>query len=438
MNTKSTYRLVSIFLILLGVAFLSTLSILGIETAGRNIPQPDLIADYFTALTWTIALGLSILFWPVSTQHKRALLTIWLAKIFVTLGVMLFYEYNYGLDAYGYFYSTRTGEFALEDFVFGEGTTNMINLARFHQYFIADSYHAMKVTSAMIGMVAVYIFYRAATLFLKRDDLRIFYAIALYPTILFWSSILGKDPIMFMGVALYAYGVVGWQLSGKLQYVLLGALGVWIAAFIRLWYAPILVAPLAVFFIIGTKNLFARILFIGIVVSAFLVSFSLFAERFSLETTEDLVTTTDKISSSWTHGGSGQEISGGVTSVGKMVAFAPIGSFTALFRPLPGEVLNPFGLLSGLENFVLLWLTFLAIKRSTLKELKEPIILWAVALVLGWSIIYGFVSFQNLGSAVRFKLQILPVLLGVVLYLSRHRSKQDLSTHSTKHRTPVG
>jgi len=275
----------------------------------------------------------------------------------------------------------------------------------------------------MIGMIAIYIFYRAAVLFLKYDDLRFFYVLALYPSILFWSSILGKDPIMLIGVALYVYGVVGWGSSGKLQYLLWGALGVWIASFIRLWYAPILLAPLAVFFILGTKNIFAKIVFIGIVAVAFLFSFSLFAERFSIETTQDLVATTDTISSSWTHGGSGQEISGGITSVSSMLAFAPIGSFTALFRPLPGEVLNAFGLLSGLENFILLWLTFLAIKRSKLKDLKEPLVLWALVFIMGWSIIYGFVSFQNLGSAVRFKLQILPVLLGLILYLSRHRDK---------------
>jgi hypothetical protein len=422
MNTKSTYRLVSIFLILLGFAFLSALSILGIETAGRNIPQPDLLTDYFTALAWAMSLGLSIILWPVPKPHKQALGIVWLAKIFVMLGVMLFYEYNYSLDAGGYFYSAKTGYFAWEDFVFGEGTTNMFNLARFHQqYFIADSYHAMKVTSAMIGMVAVYIFYRAAILFLKRDDLRIFYAIALYPSILFWSSILGKDPLMLIGVALYVYGIVGWQQSGGVRYIGWGALGIWIASFMRLWYGVILVAPLAVFFIKGTKNPLTKILFIGLVIAGFLSSFSMFSERFSVETTEDLVATTDKISGSWGYGGSGQQISGGVTSVGKMVAFAPIGSFTALFRPLPGEVLNPFGLFSGLENLVLLWLLFRAMKRTKFKELKEPLILWALALVIGWSVIYGFVSFQNLGSAVRFKLQILPVLLGLLLYLARTR-----------------
>ncbi|OQW92731.1 MAG: hypothetical protein BWK78_00795 [Thiotrichaceae bacterium IS1] len=424
MSNKISKILAYSFILLLGMVALLTLSILGVEVAGRNIPQMDLIMDYITALAWAIVLEISILFWPVPTQHKHFLLMIWLAKIFMTLGVMLFYEYNYVLDAYYYFYSSKMGEFAWQDFQFGAGTINVVNLVRLHQYFIADSYHTLKVTTAMIGMVSIYIFYRAAIIFLKNDDFRILYAIALYPSILFWSSILGKDPIMLLGIALYVYGVVGWQLSsGKWQYLYLlwGTLGVWIASFMRLWYAPILLAPLAVFFIIGAKNFFAKILLVGIVASAFLVSFSMFAERFSIETGQDLVLTTDKISSSWTHGGSAQEIKGGLSSMGDMLAFIPIGSFTALFRPLPGEVLNPFGLLAGIEDIILLSLLAVAIKRTRWAELKEPLILWAIITIMAWATMYGFASYQNLGSAVRYRLQILPILLGVLFYLSRHR-----------------
>ncbi|EDN70405.1 conserved hypothetical protein, membrane [Beggiatoa sp. PS] len=424
MKAKSGKKIITLaylFLIILGIVALSTLGILGIETAGRNIPQQDLIADYFTALAWAIALALSILFWPVPTRHKRVLSIVWLAKIFVTLGVMLFYEYNYGLDAYNYFYSAKTGDFAWQDFEFGVGTPNMINLARLHQYFIADSYHALKVTSAMVGMIAIYIFYRAAVLFLKREEIQIFYVLALYPTILFWSSILGKDPIMLIGVALYVYGVVGWENSGKLQYLLWGALGVWIASFIRLWYAPILLAPLAVFFVLGKRNFFVKIAFIGIIITAFLFSFSLFAERFSIETTQDVVSTTGTISENFSTGGSGQEIEGGFSGISSMLLFAPLGIFTAFFRPLLAEVLNPFGMIAGLENSVLLFFFILAIKRTKLKELKEPLIAWAIALVIIWGIVYGPVSYGNLGTAVRYKLQVLPILLGLSLYLSRIR-----------------
>jgi hypothetical protein len=395
-----------------------------VRAAGHRIPQPDMIGDYFIAFIWALVLLLSILFWPVSFQHKRALIIVWLIKIFVTLGFMLFYESHYGLDAYSYFYHGSRESFAWEYFEFGVGTENINNLARLHQYIIPNSYHALKVSCAMMGMVAVYIFYRAICLFWRHDDVRIFYVLALYPSILFWSSILGKDPIMFVGVALYAYAVVGWQQFGRMRYLLWGALGVWLASFIRLWYAPILLAPLAVFMIIQSGRFYLKVIFLVIVATAFIFSWSLFAEQFSIESSQDLVSTTDTISSSWGSGGSGQQISGGITSIGSMLAFMPIGSFTALFRPLPGEVLNPFGLLAGLENFILLFMFILAIKRTQWKELKEePLLLWAIVTVMIWGTIYGFVSFQNLGSAVRFKLQILPILLALLVYLARDRNK---------------
>ena len=105
-----------------------------------------------------------------------------------------------------------------------------------------------------------------------------------------------------------------------------------------------------------------------------------------------------------------------------MARFAPLGAFTALFRPLPGELFNPLGLLASLENLVLLALVFLAIKRAKWRDIKQPLILWAITLILIWSVVYGFASSQNLGAAVRWKLQILPLLVGLLCYLGRRRS----------------
>jgi hypothetical protein len=100
-----------------------------------------------------------------------------------------------------------------------------------------------------------------------------------------------------------------------------------------------------------------------------------------------------------------------------MIKFAPVGMFTALFRPLPGEILNPFGLFAGLENLLMLWLLVAAIRKEGMAIFKEPIVTWAVSLVMVWSFLYGFISYQNLGSAARFKLQILPVLFSLSVYL---------------------
>jgi hypothetical protein len=46
---------------------------------------------------------------------------------------------------------------------------------------------------------------------------------------------------------------------------------------------------------------------------------------------------------------------------------------------------------------------------------------WAVLLIVVWAAAYGFVSYQNLGGAVRYRLQILPVLVGLLLYIVASR-----------------
>ena len=105
-----------------------------------------------------------------------------------------------------------------------------------------------------------------------------------------------------------------------------------------------------------------------------------------------------------------------------MVAFLPVGMFTALFRPLPGEVLNVFGFFASLENMATLGLLWLAIKRTRWEELKEPVVTWALSLVVAWSTVYAFVSGYNLGTASRYRLQILPVMICLLVYLARRRS----------------
>jgi hypothetical protein len=117
------------------------------------------------------------------------------------------------------------------------------------------------------------------------------------------------------------------------------------------------------------------------------------------------------MSKSWARGGSTLG-SPGFTTLAGMFTFSPMGMFTALFRPLPGEVFNAFGLVAGLENALLLALCIRAFRKVKFRGIRENLC-WsfAFALILTWAFFYGFISYQNLGSAVRFKLQILPVIL---------------------------
>lgn len=406
---------------------------------GHRIPQPDLQGDYVDAFTWAVVLGASIFIWPVPSQDKRILLRLWIVRCFVTLGFMLLYENNYGLDAYHYFAESTGYEVPWHRVGLGAGTINVIALCWLHNRILPTSYHTLKVSFSMLGLLAVYTSYRSAELFFNLKNSTLLYILGLFPSILFWSSILGKDPIVILGISLYVYGVVGWYRLKQWRYLVPLALGIAIAMFIRVWLGPILLFPLVIFAWGGIRGTLPRLAFAGLTIGAFLFTLYQFNNYFGLETAEDAIAKTNTLSRSWSHGGSGQTAQE-FTSIGKIIAFAPLGIFTALFRPLPGEVMNPFGLLAGLENLLLLSLSWRGLKQIHWQTLKDPLVIWAILLILSWSTIYGFISFQNLGSGVRFKLQILPIFLTLLLYLvsKAKRVRQrlvrpNLATKSNSH-----
>jgi hypothetical protein len=278
----------------------------------------------------------------------------------------------------------------------------------------------VKITFAMIGLVAVYVFYRAAVIYLEQQDLKIFYFVALFPSVLFWSSILGKDPLVLLGIALYAYGVMGFYRKRQWRYILVLAVGVSAAMTIRSWLGPILVAPTAVFAVRGLRGAVTRVVFTVMLIAGTWYSTTKLQQTFGIERKEDVVRFAGSVSQSWNFGGSAARVNE-LNSFAQMVASFPYGAFTALFRPLPREIRTLFGELAGLENLLLLIVVGRAVIRTRWRELKDPGLLWAILCILTWSAAYSVISPQNLGSAVRFKLQILPILLYLVLYLGRNR-----------------
>lgn len=394
--------------------------------SGQSIPQEDMATDYVIGIGWAVVLGISIFFWPVSSVNKKLLLWGWLAKVVMTLGLMLLYESHYGLDAYWYFEESRTGVVSWEGFDPESVNNIIINLARLHQYIGIDSYHAIKITFSMLGLIGIFLYYRASVNFLKREDSKIFLLFALFPGILFWSSTLGKDPVVFLGIAIYVYGVVGFYKLNHLRYLVAIALGVTIAVFIRQWLGPIMIFPLSVLFISSLSSVRLKLIFIVFTMFAIWISIGPFIERFKIDVFQDLLLHAEGISKGYinTPTGSTQNINIDLTNIEGVISFLPVGAFTALFRPLPGEVLNPFGLIAGLESFLLLVLLWLSIKRARFRELKEPLVMWAILFILTWALVHGIVSSTNFGVAVRYRLQILPLLLGLLLYLGRRRPKQ--------------
>jgi hypothetical protein len=382
----------------------------------------DMGADYRDGVITALVLLVLINTWPIPSAHRRILMLLWLVRIGVTLGVMLAFEAGYVLDAKAYY----LGGLSLNDpaalLEFGEGTDNIRALVGLLSY-ITDSYSAQKVIFSYVGLIAVYIFFRAAAVCLDQEKIVTLYALGLMPSLMFWSSILGKDPIVLLGIAIYCYGAASLIVRQKVSMLVYVAVGLFIASSIRTWLGIIFITPVIVTYVmVGRSPVVMKVIFLLIAIPGFLVTLQSFSGSFNLESTQDLVTTTDQIATSWAHGGSAQRIEGGFSSIWSMIAFMPSGSFTALFRPLPFEIMNPFGIMAGLENAFILSLFVIGLMRRGFGWIRHPILFWALATLVIWSAAYGFASYQNLGTAFRFRAQVAPILLLLGLYLTyEHR-----------------
>lgn len=395
---------------------------------GERIPQADIKADYLTGLFWAVFLGAAIFAWPVRREDKKALLWIWLAKCVLMLGLMLFYEHHYQIDSFGLFSGARFGPGQWKKMEL-MGSLPVVFITWLHQNIFLNSFHAVKVSFGMIGLAGIYIFYRAAIAFLREEKILLLYIFAFFPSLFFWSSILGKEPLMLLAVAIYCYGIIKWYRSDSARYLIIMVLGLGLAAFVRVWLGIILAIPFLVFSFMRLKNMTIKIISVFLVILALIFFTRVCMLHFNIRSLKALPHYATQKCHDFSRGGSVKDINRvKFRSVWDMIRFVPKGMFTALFRPLPGEVNNIFGIIAGLEDALLIILFALALKRTRWRKLIDPFFIWAISLVVIWAAAYGFIGF-NLGTIYRYRVQILPIFLGLILYqiyANRSKNAQDI------------
>lgn len=396
-----------------------------IRTWGRHILESNVDVGYLLSMMWATVLAVVIVFLPVRIEDKPRLLLLWAVKIGVTLGVMLLYEYLYGLDAYWYSWAAQRPERPSEGMEGYRGGTGAILLLSWWLNKLGpESFHALKLSYSFIGLLGVYILYRAAGI-ARPVTPRLLYTLAFFPTVLFWSSTLGKDATVFFGIAIATLGSMGiLRHRGWHYWIILGA-GITLAAWIRTWLAPLLLAPVLWASFAGSWGWGRRLVAAGLTMIALVAARDQIIARapsLSGRGVVDAVRTLSSDETSW-KGGSARKLPR-IESPGSLAAYVPVATFTGLFRPLPGEVLNPFGVLFGLENLLLVILLVLAIRRSRWRDVQDPVVQWAIVYLLGWGALHGLTVY-NYGALVRFKLQASPVLLCLLLHLSQKRSRVE-------------
>jgi len=344
----------------------------------------------------------------------------WLVKCFVALVVMLPYEQQYwGLDCWTYFERAHAG---LAEIVpsLGRGGSEVVEgLGALHLAIGPDSYHAMKLSFAIFGLVAIYLLYRSAELLVGNYAPLLFWGLTLYPSVLFWSTILGKDPVILAGIALHIWGLVNVVVRGRNGYLVAVLAGIGAASAIRIWMGPILILPCLLILGARIKHIAWRATAVILVGLALLSLTPLTADRLEFDKASDVFEATKNVSRGWDRANSTMRMDGEPESLWDLVLFTPESIFIAYFRPLPGDVPNLFGWLAGFENLILLLVSIWAAFRLRLMYFRHHLFLWGLALLLTWGLAYSVLSYKDLGSAVRYKLQIMPILLGMIGFLLR-------------------
>lgn len=440
-------------LVFLGLALAATVWIAyHIQDLGFRIGQPSIGLDYAMGVFWWTVLAFGLVWF--GGEDRKLLLLGWVAKFFVVLVAMLFYEQHYGLDAYLYFKTSVTGEnwitpgydWREEWYLFtdptrgkdtyrvGQGTEHMIRIVMLLSFIVGKYYHALKVVFAFFGLLGCWAFYRAVVVILGRWVPSAFYCLVFFPSILFWSSILGKDPLILLTLGIVAYGGARMLVLGELKGFAIVCLGLFLAFNVRPWTALMAACGLVLAVLLQRGHISFRLTIVVVALPTFLFAWGPIQKRFEIEDMGSfeevyvkLVEGQD-VKSEWTaylaeFGGSRRaaeavQVAEQMRS-GNYRGVLPHVIFSGLFRPLPWDARNIFSGLAAVENTALLVLVLMALWRLKWSTARDAVIIWAVSYSLLWAAFHGAILIANFGAGVRYKLQVLPFMV-IVFFLLLH------------------
>jgi hypothetical protein len=255
------------------------------------------------------------------------------------------------------------------------------------------------------------------------------------PSLLYWSSALGKDAWALMGLGICAYGVARVMTRQPLSGVLLLALGLASVVMIRphvaltvgsglvlaaLLYKPKKKSPL---------NPIIRVLTFALLLGMMILLVSQ-TEKFLGVETLDQETVNSQLAAA-----EGRTVEAGSSFTPVRVNTPidlPYATITVLFRPFPWETHNGQTIVTSLEGLFLIVLTVRGWRRlrSIPGDLRrEPYVAYCLGIM--FTFVYAFSSFSNFGILARQRCQVLPFFL-VLICLEQHKPKDPARPSGTE------
>lgn len=293
-----------------------------------------------------------------------------------------------------------------------------------------DNLIGMFLVSALAGFVGGYLFVRAFDVFFPTNRERRFLGLSLFliPSIAYWTSLLGKDSLMFLFMGWISYAFARLLAGFRIRYVVEIAISLAIVTSLRAPVGAVVALALGCAWWLswrpkGPAGLLRPIALIlvaagiaGVVIGIsvqYLREYDDVLGPFALQSILDLAVVKHVgLATDPTAGGS--SLSAAVTrpSIREFYRFLPEGMFTFLFRPLVFEAHHALALAAALDGTFLLALVvwrrrnLVAAVRSTF---RTPFIgfCWIIFILL--TAMLGFE--RNLGVIVRHRSMVLPFLM---------------------------
>lgn len=342
--------------------------------------------------------------------------------LFISLWVMPFYAPQ-GSDAYWYHHEAikvadliRAGHFGKINLDIGTFAVPTI-MAIFYAPFGGDVYGMLFLCSSLSLLSAV-IFVRAFTnSFHSSAGFRYCYYILFMPSISMWTSSIGKDTIVALGLALTAYGIARAFKNEYGRALLPFCSGIALVGIIRIHIAFVIIIAAAAAALWPqlrsrrTIRLGMALLLLGIGASIIPITARFVGLNvFTLDSVEER---RNELAAGNNYGGSKFEQDG--TTNGSLASL-PIGMWNLFVRPYPWEAHNSNAALAAAENVFLISLVAFALGRA--RQMWSSIHMNRYLLFCAFvaaALLVLFSGIQNAGLLSRQRVQVLPFLLAVLL-----------------------
>ena len=250
------------------------------------------------------------------------------------------------------------------------------------------------------------------------------YAFLFFPSIVFWSSGMLKEGVVFGAICLILGVYCQWRHHKvvTLKMALLGIFGIGILVLFK-YYIAAVILPLLLFLILfhqdfldqwGINGLWKKT---GVLVITLFVPVLIFlnwlSPNLNLVNLWEVVMKNHMLYLEMSDGGTIPTIRWFDNFLDVLIN-VPYYILSGMFRPLPGEDFSFPAILSALENFLILLAAFMTIRRTRRFKWTAD----ALAILIYVVVLALFLSFSapNFGTLARYKVYYMPFVLLLILY----------------------